>query len=177
MGELSETSPGRVSALPDAWITEIFRRMELNFGSRFSNLWRNVDPAEMRSHWAEMLSGMHDRPLAIKAALEVCQGKDDPPTPAQFLEYCRLSLRTQIDKQYKQIPPIEISVEERMERARQLDASTVKTASYDYRAWAKELKRRYLSGEHLLIMQEDMASAALNEVWNNRECTPRMDAA
>lgn len=177
MGELSEISPGRVSALPDAWITEIFRRMELNFGSRFSNLWRNVAPAEMRSHWAEMLAGMHDRPLAIKAALEACQGKDDPPTPAQFLESCRLFLRTQADKQHKQIPPVEISIEAIHARARQLESIAAKPPAYDYKLWAKTLRSEYLAGVHLLPVQVAMASEALNEDWNNRECTPRMDAA
>ncbi|MCR4303707.1 MAG: hypothetical protein NUV63_05700 [Gallionella sp.] len=176
MGELSEISPGRVSALPDAWITEIFRRMELNFGSRFSNLWRNVTPAEMRTHWAEMLAGMHDRPLAIKAALETCQGKDDPPTPAQFLEHCRSFLRSQADKQHKQISPIEITPEAIEARAQQLAGIARKPDTYDYKLWAKRLREDYLSGAYLLPVQVAMASEALNEDWEKRECKPRAAA-
>lgn len=84
--------------LRDTWVTEIFRRMELTFGSKFSNLWRNVDPEEMRRYWAEKLAGFADNPEAIKSAMDACDARTEPPNLPEFLQLCRDAARRQAPK-------------------------------------------------------------------------------
>lgn len=174
MNEQNVTSRPRPCALPDRWVVEIFRRLELTFGSKFSNLWRNVDPAEMRAHWAEKLGGFIDKPDALKQALEACESMGEPPTLPAFINACREAAKRQPHPEA--LPAPELSVEERMERAKQLDAAVSKASGYDYKGWAKELRRRYLAGEAMLPIQISMASEALGETWNNRECFAKVAA-
>ena len=54
---------------------------------------------------------------------------------------------------------------------------TFRKADAEPRAWAHSLKTDYLAGVPLLQMQISMASEALNEVWENRECKPRAEAS
>ena len=155
------------------WIERLFARLEALYGASFVRQWENTNIAEVKKVWAEKLGGF--TAPQIGAAIKGCDDRQYPPNLPEFIDLCRQAAK-RTDKP-RAIEAPQLSVEERMERARQLEASSVKTSSYDYRGWAKELKRRYLSGEHLLIMQEDMASAALNEDWEKRECHPRMEPA
>lgn len=159
--------------LQSEWIERIFARLAAYYGAAFGRQWEGTNLAEVKSAWAESLGGFTGEQFGD--ALESCKSREYPPNMPEFLNLCRASAK-RTDKP-RAIEAPRLSVEERMERAQQLEASSVKTSSYDYRGWAKELKRRYLSGEHLLIMQEDMASEALNEVWEKRECHPRMEPA
>lgn len=42
--------------------------------------------------------------------------------------------------------------------------------------WAYSLKSDYIDGKPLSIIQIEMASGAIGEVWNKRKCTPRVTA-
>lgn len=79
--------------LPPAWIERLFAHMSASYGSKFADLWRGADLAEVKSLWAEKLGGFHDRPEAIKAALNALDEKPFPPTLPEFLHLCRDAAR------------------------------------------------------------------------------------
>lgn len=158
--------------LPDAWIERLFDRLAALYGSKFADLWKNTDLQNVKATWAEKLGGFADRPEIIRHALDSCDDRPWPPTLPEFIGLCRDQAR-RVGRQTSALPAPQLSVEERMDRARQLEASATKPKEYDYRGWCKELKRRYLAGEDLLPIQISMASEAMNEVWDKRECRPK----
>ncbi len=83
------TSPENARVLPDAWVVRLFERMSAMYGSKFSDLWAGVDPANMRAVWADKLGGFAQRPEIIKAALDACDDRPWPPTLPEFLGICR----------------------------------------------------------------------------------------
>lgn len=160
------------TALQQGWIERLFSRLEALYGASFGRQWDGTNVAEVKTVWAEKLGGF--TAAQIGEALKNCDEKPYPPNLPEFIELCRRAA-----KRTERPPAIEapqLSTEERMERARQLDAASAKGNEYDYRGWCKELKRRYLAGEFLLPVQISMASDVMNETWSNRECKPRMTA-
>jgi hypothetical protein len=159
--------------LQSGWIERIFARLAAYYGAAFGRQWEGTNLAEVKSAWAESLGGFTGEQFGD--ALESCKSREYPPNMPEFLNLCRTAAK--LTDKPRAIEAPQLSVEERMERARQLEAASAKLAAYDYKGWCKELKRRYLAGENLIPIQILMASEAMNEHWNNRECTPRMDAA
>lgn len=85
---MSATSPERPSALPDAWIERLFLRFSAMYGSKFADLWRGCDLANVKAQWAEDLAGY--TPDEIKRGIDACKtGRDWPPTLPEFLKLCR----------------------------------------------------------------------------------------
>ena len=155
--------------LQNGWIERLFARLAALYGSAFARQWEGTNLAEIKIVWAEKLGGF--TASQIGAALKGCDDRQYPPNLPEFIDLCRQAAKR--DDKPKAIEAPQLSVEERMDRARQLDASATKPKEYDYRGWCKELKRRYLAGEDLLPIQISMASEAMNEVWDKRECRPR----
>lgn len=83
------TSQASQRALPDAWVSRIFSRLEGRYGSLFHDRWRGCDMANVRETWAEELAGFHDRPDAIGYALRTLADQQFPPTLPEFLVACR----------------------------------------------------------------------------------------
>jgi hypothetical protein len=83
------TLPANARVLPDAWVVRLFERMSAMYGSKFSDLWAGVDPANMRAVWADKLGGFAQRPEIIKAALDACDDRPWPPTLPEFMGICR----------------------------------------------------------------------------------------
>lgn len=161
--------------LPDAWIERLFDRLAALYGSKFADLWKNTDLQNVKATWAEKLGGFGDRPDIIRHALDACDDRPWPPTLPEFLGLCRDQARRAGAESVK-LPPPQLTVEERMERAKLLESAAVKSASYDYRACWNEIRRRYLAGDDLLPIQISMASEVLGEVWSKGQCTPRPTA-
>jgi hypothetical protein len=159
-------------SLPESWIDRIFERLSCLYGSKFADMWRGTDVHQLKTVWADKLGGFCDRPEIIRLSLESLDEKPWPPTLPEFLEICRNHAR-RVGSETKRIEPPQLSIEERMERAEVLAAASAKQNSYDYRGWAKYLRREYLEGVHLLPIQILMASEALNETWENGQCKPR----
>lgn len=84
-----ETSPPKLSVLPDGWIAKIFDHMAAMYGSKFADLWRGTEPEKVRAMWAEKLAGFADKPQAIKQALSALDDHPFPPTMPEFLALCR----------------------------------------------------------------------------------------
>ena len=155
------------------WIERLFSRLEAPYGASFGRQWDGTNVAEVKTVWAEKLGGFSAP--QIGEALKSCDEKPYPPNLPEFIDLCRKAAKRESSAAPKLDAP-QLSVEERLERARQLEAAASKVKGYDYHGWAKELKRRYLLGECLLPTQVSIASEALGETWANHECQPRKAA-
>lgn len=69
------------------WIDRLFSRLSAFYGSKFADLWRGTDLAEVKAVWAEELAGFSGAEIA--KGLEGCKAKEWPPTLPEFLLLCR----------------------------------------------------------------------------------------
>ena len=79
----NETLP----ALPSEWIDRLWQRFLLMYGNKFSDMWRDLDPAAVKRAWAEDLAGYTGAEL--KRGLEWCKTQKWPPTLPEFMTACR----------------------------------------------------------------------------------------
>ena len=148
------------------WVERLFGRLEALYGASFIRQWENTNINEVKSVWAEKLGGFTAQ--QIGGAIKACDDRNYPPNLPEFVDLCRQAARREVKPPMIEAP--QLSVEERMDRARKLDAAAVKPKEYDYRGWCKELWRRYLAGDDLLYIQIKLASEVLGEVWEGRQC-------
>ncbi len=144
------------------------------YGERFTALWTHSTPGAMKIIWAEALGGFSGATLA--AALKACLNESYCPNLPQFVAICRQNIVGRATIKDELIIPKDQAAEILREAQRRSGMELKKPLAYDYKAWAKELKKRYLAGEDLIYMQEKMASEALGEVWSNRHCSPKAEA-
>lgn len=155
--------------LQNGWIERLFSRFAALYGAAFGRQWEGTNLTEVKAVWTEKLGGFNAQ--QIGEALKACDDRPYSPNLPEFVVLCRDAARRD-GTRTPALPVPQLSAEEREARGRQLDAAASKTAQYDYRAWCKELKRRYLAGEHLLPIQISMASKAMGEVWERGACKP-----
>lgn len=168
------TSQPNAPALPDAWVSRIFERLEGLYGARFHDLWKGTNPENVKATWAEKLAGFAGRPDALKAALDACDDKPWPPTLPDFLGFCRNAAGR--GDAIVALPPPEISKAEQERRAEKLAEASARLKFQANTDWAKRLRERYLSGEKLIHCQIEMASGALGEVWKDGKINPALEA-
>lgn len=169
MGAVMEAgmySTARPRVLPDAWITRLFKRIEALYGSKFLDMWRGTDMENMKATWAEKLGGFADQPDALRGALEALDSRPWPPTLPEFIILCRESA-ARCNKTYAALPAPDVSPEVIEQRVAEIATASRKPEAYDHLASAKALRKRYLSGEKLILCQINLASKALGEVWAN----------
>lgn len=65
----------------------IFARLQALWGTKFLQLWRGADMAEVYATWDQALRGVASE--RIGAALKDCEAMDQPPTLPVFLRMCR----------------------------------------------------------------------------------------
>lgn len=105
-------------------------------------------------------------------------GKNECPDCGNgFYEKCgcgyqlpyRAKMQQQAPVQQPLIPPlVPLNREQVKQRVEGMYGVTGhREESYDYLAWAKVLRTKYLNGEKLLLCQTSLASGALNETWKN----------
>lgn len=79
------------------WIGPLFSRFQAIYGNRAQTMWKDADPNEVRSVWADALASYEA--VDVRKALEAMVGAytDFPPTLPQFKALCRdaRSARTQ----------------------------------------------------------------------------------
>lgn len=155
------------------WIERLFSRLAALYGSSFGRQWEGTNLVDVKAVWAEKLGGF--TAPQIGAALKGCDDRQYPPNLPEFIDMCRIAAKREAHPPAITAP--QLSVDEQLERARQLEAAASKSSGYDYRGWCKDLRARYLAGEDLKPIQIAMASDAMNEEWNNRQCVRREVAA
>ena len=67
--QLSVTSPGSQSVLPDAWIEKLFQKFEDFYGAKWAAQYGDFPRDRVKRTWAEELSGFADMPGAIAGAI------------------------------------------------------------------------------------------------------------
>lgn len=132
-----ETSPPNPRALPDAWVAKILDHMAAMYGSKFSALWGDVDPAKVRAMWAHKLAGFADRPEAIKRALDALDSSPFPPTLPEFLTLCRDAAKSLPSTTKALPPPPPADPERAREFAGQAKRSTQAAGERDMLDWIK----------------------------------------
>lgn len=73
--------------IPLSWIEALFEKMSLNYGAKFADQWRGVDPEALKRHWAEKLGGYGREEIA--RGVNSLDTRDWPPTMPEFLKLCR----------------------------------------------------------------------------------------
>ncbi len=68
-------------------IEALFGKFAALYGTRFAQMWRGTNLAEVKTEWAEALSGY--KMGEVKAGLLACREKPWPPTLGEFLALCR----------------------------------------------------------------------------------------
>ena len=78
--------------LPTSWVTEIFKRMGLHYGSRLDTMWAGQEPAELHAFWARELAGLQAAPEVIAHALDHLPA-ERPPSLGEFKALCAAAPR------------------------------------------------------------------------------------
>lgn len=89
MNSLEKTSEHKssTSRLPEGWTERLLDRMAAMYGQKFTDQWRGVDPAYLKSVWSEELSGYTVD--EIKQGFAACKSRQWPPTLPEFMVLCR----------------------------------------------------------------------------------------
>lgn len=74
------------------WIEKLFSRLLAIYGDKFAAMWAQADKNEMKMVWADALGGFSAD--EISSALTKCYEAEWPPNLAQFVGYCRTSMRS-----------------------------------------------------------------------------------
>lgn len=140
--------------LPTSWITEIFKRMGLHYGSRLDTMWAGQEPAELHAYWARELAGLQAAPEVIGHALDHLPD-EKPPTLGEFKRLCAAAPRASAPR--LEAPKANADfVAKVMAEMRAAAASQT-----DPKAWAHRLRLRETSAERLSTCQRTMWRAAL----------------
>ena len=83
-----------LAPLPEKWITSLFARLQVRYGSAWLNRWQGIDLDDVKADWAQALAGYAQSPESISHALENLPA-DAPPTVGQFAILCRGAPRYQ----------------------------------------------------------------------------------
>jgi len=165
-------------------VRKLFGELQGNYGTRFLDMWRsgqtdtNGDDVGLQNAmalWAEKLAGFRDRPDAIRRVLDTL-----PPHPPTLPEFVALIRQSCPKPEHKALPAPDVppAVIAARQAEAQAMARQVLAPKVDNLAWAKLHRADWIAGRSLLMIQVEMASDALREVWTDedgkRVCRPRM---
>ena len=140
--------------LPTNWVTEIFKRMGLHYGSRLDTMWAGQDPAELHRFWATELAGLETAPEVIAHALDHLP-EDRPPSLGEFKRLCAVAPRAAA----KRLPPPKPNAE--FVAKVMADMREARRSAPPAKAWAYELREAETRGERLSAGQRFMWRQAL----------------
>lgn len=140
--------------LPTSWVTEIFKRMGLHYGSRLDTMWAGQAPAELHRFWASELAGLEAAPEVIAHALDHLPD-DRPPTLGEFKRLCQNAPRAE----HKRLPPPKPNAEFVAKVMADMRAVAIKSPGP--KAWAHALRIEETGGLRLSMAQKTMWRAAL----------------
>ena len=80
--------------LPKEMIDSLFARLQVRYGSSWSNKWAGIDLADVKDDWAQVLAGYAQSTESIFHGLD-CLPTDAPPNAMQFALLCRGAPRYQ----------------------------------------------------------------------------------
>ena len=87
---LSTSTHWPTEALPKKWIDDLFDRMLMTFGKRFSDQWQGTDPQKLKEFWGTRMATLTS--VEMRSGVEAMLKLKWPPTLNEFIELCRPSL-------------------------------------------------------------------------------------
>lgn len=79
-----------IEGQPQSGVERLFGRLAAMYGTKFADLWRGVDMADIKQAWAEALRGYTAD--EIMRGVNACMSRDWPPTLPEFARMCRPGL-------------------------------------------------------------------------------------
>jgi hypothetical protein len=73
--------------LPETWVEQLFERMLLEYGKKFTDQWGAADMDALIKHWSNELAGY--RGAELDRGVAALASKDWPPTLPEFKRMCR----------------------------------------------------------------------------------------
>jgi hypothetical protein len=73
--------------LPETWVEQLFERMLLEYGKKFTDQWGAADMDTLIAHWSHELAGY--RGAELDRGVAALASKDWPPTLPEFKRMCR----------------------------------------------------------------------------------------
>lgn len=73
--------------LPERWVEQLFRRMLLSYGKKFTDQWGGADTAELIAYWSMEMGGYSGQEIA--RGLKAMEARDWPPSLPEFKKMCR----------------------------------------------------------------------------------------
>lgn len=180
MGERLMHDGTGVLLLTEEQATEVFQQLVGDYGmGAVRAKWESLTPNQVKANIAKRLGKFTWG--AIRRALDMAPNRfpEFPPNTGQLVALCE---SCEPVKPMKALPAPVMTAEEIQARQAEAQAIAAKiAANVPSKVWAQRLRKRYLAGERLLMVQVSMASDALGETWadedGKRECRERRESA
>jgi hypothetical protein len=145
-------------SLPTAWVEKIFHKLTVAYGTEFLNRWKGIPITDVKSDWADCLSGYQQNPKAIAFALENLPDSK-PPTAQEFRELCRRTPASVAPKLPEpKADPARVAAElAKLAPVRQ----AAHAGGVDHKAWARRILARHEAGQKINPTSLRLANEAL----------------
>ena len=88
MSALADWQPAAgVPPLPESWVEELFKKMLLDYGKKFTDMWGAADMDQMITHWSIELAAFNDAEL--RRGWFAMERLTWPPSLPEFKSLCR----------------------------------------------------------------------------------------
>ena len=145
-------------ALPTKAVERLFEKLQLTYGTEFTNKWGELNSMELMTNWAFELAQFADNLNAIGWALQNLPNRC--PNLIEFKNLCKQAPRLE----YKALDAPKAPFNVVDTEISKIIASLVKTpeSTGDHKRWARRLKERHEKGEKLSPYQINCYKTALN---------------
>jgi len=145
-------------ALPTKAVERLFEKLQLTYGTEFTNKWGELNSMDLMTNWAFELAQFADNLNAIGWALQNLP--DRCPNLIEFKNLCKQAPRPITIALDAPKAPVEVIDRE----ISKMLAGLVKkpTDAGDHKRWARRLKERHEKGEHLSPYQINCYKTALD---------------
>ena len=145
-------------ALPTKVVERLFEKLQLTYGTEFTNKWGELNSMDLMTNWAYELAQFADNLNAIGWALQNLP--DRCPNLIEFKNLCKQAPRPQHQALDAPKAPVEVIDRE----ISNMFARLIKkpTDAGDHKRWAKRLKERHEKNQHLSPYQINCYKTALD---------------
>ena len=145
-------------ALPIKAVERLFEKLQLTYGTEFTNKWGELNSMDLMTNWAFELAQFSDNLNAIGWALQNLP--DRCPNLIEFKNLCKQAPRPITVALDAPKAPVEVIDRE----ISKMLAGLIKkpTDVGDHKRWARRLKERHEKGEHLSPYQINCYKTALD---------------
>lgn len=146
-------------SLPTLWVERIFQKLTLAYGRDFLGRWEGIPLADVKTDWADCLSGFHAHPESIAFALSNLPDSK-PPTAQEFRALCRKAPAPDIPRLPE--PKADMArVNAELAKLGPLKAALKNGPAVSGLDWAYSLQKRDNAGERLNMTSRKFYRQAL----------------